>query len=123
MTTTTLDNATAHTPISNEPDEADALEPRLSEPFAPGDAVAGVAGDVEDITRPGGFESAGEETWGGLDQEGLLDIGVASFGVPGADVGLETVHGPDNRVQVPNTGDFPWRMYASLGITAADGSG
>ena len=123
MTTTALDNATAHTSISNEPDEADAIEPTHSEPFAPDDAGAAPAGDVEDLQRPGGLESLAEDSWAGLYQEGLLDIGVASFGVPGADVGLETVHGPDNRVQVNATGNFPWRMHASLGITAADGSG
>jgi V8-like Glu-specific endopeptidase len=121
MTTTLLDNATAHSPISNEPDEADALDPRVSDPFAPADAGADAPGDVEDIPRPGGLESAPDETWGGLDQEGLLDVGVASFGLPAG--GLETVHGPDNRVQVSNPVDFPWRMHASLGITAADGSG
>ncbi len=51
--------------------------------------------------------------------EQLRDIGEASFGVPKA---LETVHGPDNRVQITNTGVYPWRASASLVITAADNS-
>ena len=109
----------AHTNVERAR-RADAIDPMVSEPFAPADTGAGVAGEVEEVTRPGGFESAIEETWGGLNQEGLLDVGVASFGLPGG--GLETVHGPDNRVEISNTADFPWRMHASLGITAADGS-
>jgi V8-like Glu-specific endopeptidase len=32
------------------------------------------------------------------------------------------VHGVDNRVQVTNTTDFPYRVNASLLITARDGS-
>lgn len=51
--------------------------------------------------------------------EALRDIGEASFGVPKT---TETVHGPDNRVQITNTGVYPWRASASLVITAADNS-
>ena len=54
------------------------------------------------------------------DTSKLQDIGVASFGDPGGL--LETVHGPDNRVQISNTGAYPWRVHASLLITAADNS-
>jgi hypothetical protein len=32
------------------------------------------------------------------------------------------VHGPDDRVQISNTSVYPWRVHASLLITAADGS-
>lgn len=50
----------------------------------------------------------------------LKDIGEASFGPPRAKA--ETVHGPDNRVKITNTSVYPWRVHASLLITAADGS-
>jgi len=54
----------------------------------------------------------------------LPDIAEASFGaVAGASAGLlEIVHGADDRVQITNTGVYPWRAHASLLITARDGS-
>jgi glutamyl endopeptidase len=48
----------------------------------------------------------------------LRDIGEASFGPPPSLA--ETVHGPDDRVQIMNTSVYPWRAHASLVITAAD---
>ena len=50
----------------------------------------------------------------------LRDIGEASFGPPPP--AAETVHGPDDRVQITNTSVYPWRVHASLLITAADNS-
>src|SRR5918911_1114934 len=50
----------------------------------------------------------------------LLDIAVASFGTPPALA--ETVHGPDDRVQIQNTAAYPWRVHASLHIIARDNS-
>ena len=50
----------------------------------------------------------------------LRDIGEASFGPPPAVP--EIVHGADDRVQVNNTDRYPWRVHASLRITAADDS-
>lgn len=50
----------------------------------------------------------------------LRDIGEASFGPPPALA--ETVHGPENRVRITNTSAYPWRVHASLLITAADNS-
>ena len=54
------------------------------------------------------------------DIEGLEDIAVASYGplLPGP----ETVHGPDDRRRISNTSDYPWRVTASLLITARDNS-
>lgn len=49
----------------------------------------------------------------------LLDIGAASFGAPAA---LETVIGTDERVRINDTKQYPWRVTASLLITAADNS-
>jgi glutamyl endopeptidase len=50
----------------------------------------------------------------------LRDIGEASFGPPPPIA--ETVHGPDDRVQITNTSVYPWRAHASLLITARDNS-
>lgn len=50
----------------------------------------------------------------------LRDIGEASFGPP--DAVAETVHGADDRIQITNTSRYPWRVHASLRITAADDS-
>lgn len=56
-----------------------------------------------------------------IDDSNLRDIAEASFGAP-ALATAETVQGTDDRVQITNTGEFPWRMNASLQVTAADGS-
>jgi V8-like Glu-specific endopeptidase len=55
------------------------------------------------------------------DDTRLPDIAEASFGAPAVAI-AETVQGADDRVQVTNTAVAPWRMHASLQITAADGS-
>src|SRR5215475_932923 len=54
------------------------------------------------------------------DTSKLRDIGEASFGPPPPLA--ETVHGPDNRVRINTTDIYPWRVHASLLITAADNS-
>jgi len=51
------------------------------------------------------------------DLDSLPDIATASYGAP-----EETVHGTDDRVQITNTADYPWRAHASLLIVAADNS-
>jgi glutamyl endopeptidase len=53
------------------------------------------------------------------DLTGLADIGVASFGSPPQ---LEAVIGTDERKRITETKKNPWRLYASLLITAADNS-
>lgn len=53
------------------------------------------------------------------------DIGEASYGPLPAELTrqvLETVHGPDDRVQITNTAAFPWRMHCSLRIKSRDGA-
>ena len=52
------------------------------------------------------------------DTSNLRDIAEASFGRPGPVV----VFPPDDRVQITNTAIYPWRVQASLLITANDGS-
>jgi V8-like Glu-specific endopeptidase len=112
-----------HTPITNiAPTESTVNGPVVSEGSTGfGDEVALEAGAlVETIIRIE-TESAVE---GGVeytapDLSGLVDIGVASFGAPPA---LETVIGTDERVRINNTRQYPWRVNASLLITAADNS-
>ncbi len=55
------------------------------------------------------------------DTSSLRDIGEASFGQLPVSA-AETVHGFDDRVQITNTSVYPWRVHASLLITAADNS-
>lgn len=57
--------------------------------------------------------------WRAPDTKDLRDIGEASFGEPPT---LEAVIGTDDRVQITTTGSYPWRVHASLLITAADNS-
>lgn len=45
------------------------------------------------------------------------DVAVASFGSA-----RESILGTDDRVQIQATSSYPWRVHASLLITAADGS-
>jgi glutamyl endopeptidase len=50
----------------------------------------------------------------------LPDIAEASFGPPPPLA--EVVHPPDDRVQITNTADYPWRVHCYLQITARDNS-
>ena len=115
-----------HTPVSNQPDEtaeaavgravskppSEGSAPRISKAGTDGtEAVAGFTLHSEAAARGAPHEAP--------DTDGLRDIGEASFGEP---VHARTVHGPDNRVQITNTADYPWRVHASLLITAADNS-
>ena len=76
---------------------------------------------VEHVRRGEGLEAAmeGAVEFVVPDLSGLADIGVASFGAPAQ---LEAVIGTDERVMIANTSQYPWRLNASLLITAADNS-
>ncbi|MEU8545473.1 trypsin-like serine peptidase [Streptomyces roseoverticillatus] len=110
-----------HTPVSSEPPagllpadgQAVFQAPGTGEGGEP--APGGGAGTepVEGYELPEAPEAA--DAFGGP----LPDIGEASFGPP---TGPETVHGPDDRVQITTTGVYPWRVHCFLEITAADGS-
>lgn len=111
-----------HTPITNTP----ATESTVTAPMvSPGDVGFGESievaegAQVEPVARPEmeAFESAVELTI--PEVEGLKDIGVASFGEPPQ---FEAVIGTDERVNITNTNQHPWRMNASLLMTAADNS-
>jgi V8-like Glu-specific endopeptidase len=116
-----------HTPVSNHADEeAFPVGRRREQPPSEGkqpkpgkvnpDGTEAVKGfrltEAAPAGRPEGFEVP-------LDLD-LPDIGEASFGAPPPLA--ETVHGPDNRVQITGTAAYPWRVHASLLITAADNS-
>lgn len=112
-----------HTPITNiAPTESTVIAPMLS----PGSTGFGDEAQVEEdaiveaVSRME-LEAAVEVhlEFTAPDLSGLEDIGVASFGAPPQ---LETVFGRDERVQITNTKQYPWRLSASLLITASDNS-
>ncbi len=117
----------SHTPVSNEPSEArpagikpatrppaEGVNPKTPKPANAGhEAVPGFK-----LREIAAVEAA--EIFHAPDTSKLRDIGEASFGPPPP--AAETVHGPDDRVQVTNTSVYPWRAHASLLITAADNS-
>jgi len=112
-----------HTVTSNIPDEIADLkvDQTLSEMPSPVAAEGAFKGETEDVERPRRDQRAEvSELFSAPAMTNLSDIGTASFG-PLPDT-AETVHGPDDRVQITNTSVYPWRAHASLLITAADGS-
>jgi glutamyl endopeptidase len=109
-----------HTPISNLVTETAKVRPEQVSP-----AEAGSAPGVVDLGKMAERASALESAAAVPPPEApktnkLPDIGRASFHDPG--VTLESVHGPDNRMQVHETEKYPFRAIASLLITAKDGS-
>lgn len=110
-----------HTPITNiPPTESTVVAPKVSPGSTGfGDEMAIEEGSlVEAVLRTeAASESAAE--FAAPDMSGLEDIGIASFGVTPQ---LEAVIGPDERVKITNTQQYPWRVNASLLITAADNS-
>ena len=85
----------------------------------PGDVEAGAEG-VESVAAGGSELAAAPAPVELAEVAEPRPIGEASYGV--LDAVLETVHGPDDRVRITNTAAYPWRVHASLRITAADGS-
>ena len=130
-----FDLAGAHTSVSNLPEPGGAGE-------AAAKPLSSVPEEGKESSHPKG-QADGSEIVAGYkpraepgaappvfkmpDLRHLRDIGEASFGTPapageGQNGKMETVHGPDDRVQISNTADYPWRVNASLLITAADNS-
>ena len=113
-----------HTPVSNQPEEH--APGTLEQPIvqAPSEGAGAQPSmptgegrePVEGYLRT---EAAPEELWTPPTVD-LPDIGEASFGPPPPVA--ETVHGPDDRVEITNTSVYPWRAHASLLIQAADNS-
>jgi glutamyl endopeptidase len=113
-----------HTPVANgPPDEAAEKEQKsISEPGSEGSKGESnpVQRGIEEVKGHKKTAGALSELFTAPHDVQLLDIGEASFGTPPPLA--ETVHGPDNRVQITNTNVYPWRAHASLLITAADNS-
>jgi|RhiMetdeSRZDD1v2_1073273.scaffolds.fasta_scaffold357011_2 glutamyl endopeptidase len=118
-----------HTPVSSL--SAEAAQPMAIKPVASKPPLKGInhkttAPRAEGIESVKGFKlmEVSEETLAEIytapDTSKLRDIGEASFGPPPQHA--ETVHGPDDRVQINDTAVYPWRAHASLLITAQDGS-
>jgi V8-like Glu-specific endopeptidase len=118
-----------HTPVSNlaaEAGRAEAVKAALSKPPSEGTNPKTIQPRETGIENVKDFKLR-EVTPGSLaelytvpDTSKLRDIAEASFGPPPPVA--ETVHGPDDRVQITNTAVYPWRVHASLLITARDGS-
>src|SRR5215218_9596567 len=117
--------AGGHTPISNKPEEslraaeADFFVSKSvsEEPSEGKDPKTTPVKDkgIEDV--PGHVKTSMKPMTTAPDTSKLRDIGEASFGPF-----QETVHLPDDRIQITSTEVYPWRVHASLLITAADGS-
>ena len=108
-----------HTAVSSRPSEAAPIQ-EAEQPGSAGEAgdAIEVSGEVE-AEAPNRREAAADELWTPPEKM-LPDIATASFGEPGPEA--ETVHGPDDRVQITNTSAYPWRVHASLAIVARDNS-
>lgn len=117
-----------HTSVSNQPEtesEAEAAGKPVSHPPSEGaePGTKKVTDETEPVPGFGRTELAPEQLsalFVAPSTSQLRDIGEASFGPPPPIA--ETVHGPDNRVQITDTSVYPWRAQASLLITAADNS-
>jgi glutamyl endopeptidase len=110
-----------HSPVSNEADNAGE---RVEKDVVSEAPSTGEGGEV--IEPSDGLEAVAAVAAEALrledvvpDLTGLRPIGEATYGPL---VGPEAVIGPDNRIQINNTQDYPWRVHASLLITARDGS-
>ena len=110
-----------HTPISNVAPEVAAAAGKLVSLPETGEAkgVLKPRDNGTEMLRPERV-SESTEVLEAPAAEHLRDIGAASFKDPA--IVLETVHGPDNRLQVQDTDKYPYRLNASLLITARDGS-
>ena len=117
-----------HTPVSSLSAAAEAaasIKALASSPPSPGSAPSkpepATDGEREAVKGYKPIEKTPpEERFTAPDSDDLRDIGEASFGAPPPTA--KTVHGADDRIRITNTGAFPWRVHASLSITAADGS-
>ena len=108
-----------HTPVTNMPPTEATISEELVSPGDPGE------GEQLELAAGAEFESVSlvqlESVMDTVapDTSGLADIGVASFGEAAQ---LESVLGTDERVRITETTKLPWRLNASLLITAADNS-
>lgn len=118
-----------HTPVSSlskEATEGKAVKESVSKPPSEGLNPQTPVPSSAGIEVVKGFkpieltEESLAEAFTAPDTSDLRDIGEASFGPPPPQA--ESIIGPDNRTQITTTAIYPWRVHASLLITAADGS-
>jgi V8-like Glu-specific endopeptidase len=115
-----------HSAVSNETDEAAPVGKTNSRPPSLGKEPRATK-TLQGFEQVKGFKpkvvkesaSRARATSRAPNTSKLRDIAEASFGRPAQ---LETVHGVDNRAKITGTGSYPWRVHASLLITAADNS-
>lgn len=116
--------SSGHTAVSNGvSDDEFAIEALVSTPPSGGEGgESGVLQEdsYEAVEGVREFSAMVAESFIAPMSTSLRDIGEASFGPPPPRA--ETVHGPDNRIQITNTSSYPWRVHASLLITAKDNS-
>ena len=106
-----------HTPVTNRLHSEASIVEELLSAGAPGfdnEPVLAEGATAEPVPRAK-LESAADVM--APETEGLPDVGVASFG---GGPRLEAVIGTDERVRIQDTQKLPWRLSASLLITAAD---
>lgn len=110
-----------HERVSPEPEQDEVTSDELSDAPETGEQgeVASVEGmQIEPVAAALAEAFAAEEV--APDTSGLRPVGEATYGTP--DASTESVHGPDNRIQITSTAVYPWRAHCSLLITANDGS-
>lgn len=115
------------TSVSNSPETADPVQPREEAPEV--GSASGVAAEPNaEMEHVEGYQPHGpESTVERVLAENLAfpDAAHASFGevTRGLPTSFaESVIGVDDRVRITATSSYPWRVHASLLITAADGS-
>ena len=116
------DRRSGHTPVASSPQPDDfEIDKLVSSPPGGGAGPAPAPGADDGAESIDGRRTTLEANRVFMaPTAGVKDIGEASFGPPPNRA--ETVHGPDDRVQIHNTSVYPWRVHASLLITAADNS-
>ncbi|UWQ32464.1 S8 family serine peptidase [Leisingera sp. M527] len=111
-----------HAPVTNaDPDSESEVEVLVTHPASTGSvktARARTRGALESVS--GGSLDASSLVRSAPNTEGLRNIAEASYGSP--EFEPTTVHGADDRIQITQTHNYPWRAHASLLITARDGS-
>ncbi len=111
-----------HAPVSNtDTDSEIEANVLVAHPGSEGEAESGLHKTRKGEEMVAGYvEAEGHEAAESPNTEGLRNIAEATYGPPAPEA--ETVHGRDNRVQIHSTADYPWRVHASLLVTARDGS-
>jgi glutamyl endopeptidase len=118
-----------HTPETSQPARLGVSDTPQSSPPSEGktgesaglviEALSSGDPGVEDVPGFVRTKETGSQAWT-PPLASLPNAGEASYGpLPPA---AETVHGPDDRIQITNTGVYPWRAQCSLLMTAADNS-